>query len=392
MPISFITMNRFIEEQAAKDAEYRQLIERNGRRLLSHGRALSDEVLLEGLHTRQFPLDKQQFLTLSQRFDSAEEMAQFVCRENPGIRESDSDWIWIAFTCMWERWQPERTSLEMIDDRMQDGYEAKPRWDSVETCRFWIATWEGIWSLIERRSIQSIKEFDDRYPLTQCLFNWIQDFISELYTAGFSDRSFHQKRLVVLDFLRARLQPGGLLLENSQRETAETYFLLGMPDKGEEFFRQWLHDKPKWGWGWINWSDCYYSGARDGEQNPLKAEQILKQGLSIPGVEDREHMLARLEHIYSETGRTEESQAIRKEIEKLSKTRRMASVSRTVMPNDSSSAFALNAPVREFKTPVESLMKHGVRSAATSPHVGRNDSCPCGSGKKFKRCCGRNKS
>ena len=26
---------------------------------------------------------------------------------------------------------------------------------------------------------------------------------------------------------------------------------------------------------------------------------------------------------------------------------------------------------------------------ATNPKVGRNDPCPCGSGKKFKQCCGR---
>ncbi|MBM7070738.1 SEC-C domain-containing protein [Shewanella sp. 202IG2-18] len=25
-----------------------------------------------------------------------------------------------------------------------------------------------------------------------------------------------------------------------------------------------------------------------------------------------------------------------------------------------------------------------------SPKVGRNDPCPCGSGKKFKKCCGKN--
>ncbi|HAH44109.1 MAG TPA: hypothetical protein DCM07_04505, partial [Planctomycetaceae bacterium] len=24
------------------------------------------------------------------------------------------------------------------------------------------------------------------------------------------------------------------------------------------------------------------------------------------------------------------------------------------------------------------------------PKVGRNDPCPCGSGKKFKKCCGKN--
>ncbi|MBR1588378.1 MAG: SEC-C domain-containing protein, partial [Kiritimatiellae bacterium] len=27
---------------------------------------------------------------------------------------------------------------------------------------------------------------------------------------------------------------------------------------------------------------------------------------------------------------------------------------------------------------------------APAPAVGRNDPCPCGSGKKYKKCCGRN--
>ncbi|MBU0639037.1 MAG: anaerobic sulfatase maturase [Planctomycetes bacterium] len=30
-----------------------------------------------------------------------------------------------------------------------------------------------------------------------------------------------------------------------------------------------------------------------------------------------------------------------------------------------------------------------VMSAATAPRLGRNDPCPCGSGRKYKRCCGR---
>ena len=27
---------------------------------------------------------------------------------------------------------------------------------------------------------------------------------------------------------------------------------------------------------------------------------------------------------------------------------------------------------------------------SSKPAVGRNDPCPCGSGKKYKNCCGRN--
>ncbi|WP_425314952.1 SEC-C metal-binding domain-containing protein [Treponema vincentii] len=30
-----------------------------------------------------------------------------------------------------------------------------------------------------------------------------------------------------------------------------------------------------------------------------------------------------------------------------------------------------------------------VQVVRTTPKVGRNDPCPCGSGKKYKHCCGR---
>ena len=31
----------------------------------------------------------------------------------------------------------------------------------------------------------------------------------------------------------------------------------------------------------------------------------------------------------------------------------------------------------------------GIETITASPKVGRNDLCPCGSSKKFKRCCGK---
>ncbi|MBR5550114.1 MAG: SEC-C domain-containing protein, partial [Kiritimatiellae bacterium] len=43
--------------------------------------------------------------------------------------------------------------------------------------------------------------------------------------------------------------------------------------------------------------------------------------------------------------------------------------------------------------PQAAAVPQGPAVAAPSrvqPVVGRNDPCPCGSGKKFKKCCGRN--
>lgn len=45
--------------------------------------------------------------------------------------------------------------------------------------------------------------------------------------------------------------------------------------------------------------------------------------------------------------------------------------------------------IREAPEPVPSPSRRAERSATATPKVGRNDPCPCGSGKKYKRCHGR---
>jgi hypothetical protein len=45
-------------------------------------------------------------------------------------------------------------------------------------------------------------------------------------------------------------------------------------------------------------------------------------------------------------------------------------------------------PEPHFAEPWESAEPITATVTSRSPHVGRNDPCPCGSGKKFKKCCG----
>ncbi len=45
---------------------------------------------------------------------------------------------------------------------------------------------------------------------------------------------------------------------------------------------------------------------------------------------------------------------------------------------------------RERQTAVSSQSQaQNTTIKRTTPKVGRNDPCPCGSGKKYKNCCGR---
>ena len=128
------------------------------------------------------------------------------------------------------------------------------------------------------------------------------------------------------------------MTENFRQAIAETRFEVGETDEAEELFRMWLAADPRWGFGWIAWASCHLPPAgRDRPRDQAKAEQLLREGYSTPGVRDRDAIAARLEILYEQTGR----------------------------PLDA-------AP----------------RAPQHVPKVGRNSPCPCGSGRKFKRCCG----
>jgi tetratricopeptide (TPR) repeat protein len=382
MRISFSALNHFMEEKAATDEAYRTLLLQKGKVTLSTGRALSDEALLARLASLGLTVDRDEFLRQTRSYLSAEEMAQAVYRD-PGLSvpEEDQDWVWIAFTCLWERWSPDRPSFEMIDDWMQEGYRAAARGDGQAACQLWLKTWRGIWAVVEARQLRTIEEFDDLFRGTNSLFNWVSDFLLELHNAGLKERALHQERLAVLQALLGRFTSESHE-SGWKNELAETYFFLGMPEQAEQLFRQWLAETPRWGWGWIGWADGYYFFARGREKDPARAEQILKQGLAIPDVEDRQFLLDRLGDLYEETGRSQEAKAVREEIERLERPE----------------------PVRPPNPPVGRQSTGGARDegqripvslstdwgALPAPRrVGRNDPCPCGSGKKFKVCCMR---
>ena len=51
-----------------------------------------------------------------------------------------------------------------------------------------------------------------------------------------------------------------------------------------------------------------------------------------------------------------------------------------------------SAPGISDRAPVRAVSEglKGGKPDRNRPKVGRNDPCPCGSGKKYKNCCGRN--
>jgi uncharacterized protein YecA (UPF0149 family) len=52
------------------------------------------------------------------------------------------------------------------------------------------------------------------------------------------------------------------------------------------------------------------------------------------------------------------------------------------------SKFIKNIPLWKLKGATINEIESSKNEASTEQKVGRNDPCPCGSGKKFKKCCG----
>src|SRR5262249_24123776 len=160
---------------------------------------------------------------------------------------------------------------------------------------------------------ESIGEFDDRFLGTQSLFNWIQELEIELWNAGLEDRQFLTSRVAVCEEgLRIFDPEDELLRENCRRALAESHFKLRETGKTDWLYRDWLNTDPQWGWGWIAWSDCYRF-TRTELRNLHKAEELLREGLSIAGVRDFHDLAERLSDLYEDQGRVDEAKEIRRQ-------------------------------------------------------------------------------
>ena len=345
---SWVALDRFAEKERARD---RTFLKQSARKVLrSDAKPLTDDDLLAKLRSFGIELDRPSLERLCREALSAEEIATpwLGQRTFHGRQaEMESDWIWVGLTALWQRWFPDQPGFELLDDKMQAGYEVQGPGGAPAACRIWLEAWRDVLGLLDKGGLPSIHAFDERFRGSQSLFNWIQDLEDELWNAGLEDRQFLTARIAVCEEgLRRFPAEDDLMTENRRRALAESYFELGETAKAEALYRDWLDADPHWGWGWIGWSDGY-GITRTKLQDWQRAEQILREGLAVDQVRDRLDILERLADVCEQQGRKSEATELRKEAKR--------SVAAT---------------------------------RVTRQKIGRNEPCPCGSGKKFKKCCG----
>jgi hypothetical protein len=393
---SFVAIDRVIERERASNPAYRKRIA--GRPLRSDARRLTDSELVERLRSLGIEMDPAILGGLCDKSLSAEAIVNSLVEQSVLTRMPrglDEDWIWICLSALWQRWYPNKPSFEMLDDKMQSGYEMRDAGDAIGACRVWLAAWKDVLQIIDKTSIQTIDEFDELFKGTEPVFNWIQDLEDELWSAGFEDPSFLVERVAVCaEGLRRFEAENDLMTENRRRALAESYFEMGETGRAESLFREWLHSDPRWGWGWIGWSDCYRF-TRAGDVDVTRAEELLRDGLAVFGVRHREDLVDRLVELCEEQGREEEAAEIEREFASIGETREVDLGSDLIRSKTTISFGGEGLPLDEFPNLVDAIRQLdsfpdevGREFGGVNRKVGRNEPCPCGSGKKFKKCCG----
>src|SRR5262245_41120964 len=189
--MSYVTLDRICQEKVDKDGVPLELV-RNGRPLRSLAEPLSDDELLAKLKGLGLDVDRDGVERLCAGALSAEEVAGPIAKKLKLDDDMMVDWVWISLVALWQRWWPDRVCLELLDDKLQAGYVQDAEHDPHAAAVTWLDAWADVLRLCDATGIGSIEEFDERFPLTQSLFNWSQDLEMALENAGRDDSEIRQ--------------------------------------------------------------------------------------------------------------------------------------------------------------------------------------------------------
>ena len=229
---SWVAIDRFAEKERARDAKFRK---QNADKVLrSDAKPLTDDELLAKLRSFDIELDRPWLERRCREALSAEEIATPLLEQRTfhGRQgEMESDWIWVCLTTLWQRWFPDQPCFELLDDKIEAGYDLK----GSAACRIWLEAWKDVLGLLDKGGLTSIRAFDERFRGSQSLFNWIQDLEDALWNAGLEDRQFLTARIAVCEEgLRRFPTEDELMTENRRaRALGESYFELGETGKAE---------------------------------------------------------------------------------------------------------------------------------------------------------------
>jgi len=234
----------------------------------------------------------------------------------------------------WEQW----------DELVQKGYEVEAVQNSAVLISSWWEAWEIFQKIMKtaelKMSISEVMESQDyAYPVD----GWLQDFEMELGNAG-----EHEKRV---EYCRAVLEMFDWTYDdgsNFKAAIGEELYAAGKAEEGKEWFTNWLKQEPHNENAWSVYSWCV-----EDQEGAEAAYGLLRKELTgLPCTMFNSFLFERAQELARDLGKQEDLRWIEEQLKSY----------RNVMENK---------PIKKEKK------------------IYPNDPCPCGSGKKYKKCCGK---
>ena len=255
-----------------------------------------------------------------------------------------------------------RTEWDEWDDLVQAGYDEQEKGNETRMTEYWWQAWELFKKIVEgaeyKISVGGLMESQDyRYPVDA----WLQDLEMELGNTG-----EHEKRM---EFCREILEKLDWSFEdgsNFKCAIGEELYAAGKTDEGREWFENWLKEEPH-NQNAVN----VYSWCVQEQKGAKEAYQIVRREvIGAACTLDNELLFERAKLLAQHLELKEDLKWIEPQLEAF-----QASLEAADYYNDL---------YDDFRMPVQQPI---VKEKKIYP----NDPCPCGSGKKYKKCCGRNK-
>lgn len=252
------------------------------------------------------------------------------------------------------------TEWEEWDELVQRGYEAEAAMDMDLLLECWWKAWEIFQKIVEQKkgtcSVSGLMEEQDyQYPIDE----WLQDLEMDLGNMG-----EHNKRLSfchkVLEMLDWSYDDGS----NFRSAIGEELFQSGKEEEGRRWFENWLKEEPHNENAW-----CVFSLCVEGQEGAESAYKLIRREvIGIPCTMDNHLLFLRARSLA-------EHLKLAKDLEWIET--QLASFSSSIEEADH-----YNEMYDDFLLPKQ---KPIVKEQKIYP----NDPCPCGSGKKYKKCCGK---
>ncbi len=235
------------------------------------------------------------------------------------------------------------------------GYEAAEKNDTDSLKQNFLSAWSLLKREIGKTNIHNIQNLvrkDDDARIT--IQNWLWNFDTELMNAS----EYETARTLAGEMLEI-VELDSHAEGNIKRCYADTFSLTGDTIKADELYGKWITEKPLDGNLRFGWALTL-----EDRKEYEKAAEVLEDAISNEEVDFRFELYDAAERIFDKLGDQAKSIFYRRK-------------AREESEKQNQLKWYKEMPIAE---PI-------IKDKKIYP----NDLCPCGSGKKYKKCCGRNR-